>query len=540
MLISGKMVKAKVIDFSLDGLGIFIKDAALFGPPAVHITISDIDIDADGETRWTRTISGGVLAGIRILGPLKGKLGLHRLSDVLLGLRRTAKTGVLEIEAGSAVNRIYFRRGEIILPASKQEHYNASEILLESGKITAGQYNRSLDAATKTGKRQSTVLVELGYITAAELAEGVRNEAERVILNLFDLRQGNFIFRDDSLPRSEVIALKFDVESLICRGIKKMGDLDHMKSGCPSADSVLFFLVDPSRAAKGTLLGEDDKKVLSLINGKRTVKNIISLSPLGEIETLRTIYTLHNLQIIESAEDSNIDAAAGQRSAQENAGAERDPAFAERIERIYHEVKSLDYYGVLDVSKDASSSEIKRAYHKRVKEFHPDRYLNIESDTLKEKLHVIFSCISEAYRELTGPTTEPRDSSSPDEEVSRGEYNKNLAAARFKEGMRFYSSGQYEQATTLFGQAIYLNDSDAEYHYCYGMSLFRNKKMKVAEEAFRKAVQLDPYNSKYVTELGYMYLELGFKARAKNTFEKALKYNPSDERALEGIRRITS
>ncbi len=538
LIVAGKPVRARLIDFSLDGLGVFIKDSARLGSPLVHVSISDIGIDAEGETRWTRAISGGLLAGIHLLGPLKGRLGLHRLSDVLLGVQRTAKSGVVEIGADSATHRIYFRRGDVVLPASRQEQYNACEVLLESGKITLDQYNRSLDAATRTGQRQSTALVELGYITAAELAEGVRNEAERGMLDLFSLREGDFIFRDDPLPRSEVVALKLNIESLIYRGIKKIRDVDHIRGICPPEDSVLYFIVDPSPVAKGTLLGEDDKKVLTLVDGRRAVKDIVSLSPLGKMETMRTILVLHNLQIVEAVEGG--DAAAGEQDIQKNADVGIDPAFAERIENMYRELKSLDYYGVLDVSKDASLSEIKRAYHRMAKEFHPDRYLNIESDPVREKLHAIFSYISEAHRELTGSTTTPRGAQSPAEETSRGDYNKDLAMARFKEGMRFFAAGKYEQAATLLGQAVYLNDSDPEYHYCYAMSLFKNKKMKPAEESLRKASRLDPFNSKYIAELGHIYLELGFKARAKSTFDKALKFNPSDERALEGMRKISA
>ncbi len=538
LIISGKPFRSRLFDFSLDGLGIFIKDAPNLGFPIVHVTISDIGVDADGETRWTRTISGGVLAGIRLLGHIRGMLGLHRLSDIFLGLKRTGKTGVLEIEAGSVINRIYLKRGDVILPASQQEHVNVCEILLESGKISPDQYNKSLEAAKKTGKRHSTVLVEMGYITVSELAEGVRTEAERIMLDLFNLEQGNFVFRDDSLPHNEVIALKFNVESLVYHGIKKIREAGRIRSGCPSLPSVLYLIVDPARVGREALLDGDDKKVLSLINGKRTVRDILSLSPLGEIETLRTICMLHNLQIIESAENSDNDASADKNATQKRSKAEIDPAFAERVEQIYREAKSSDYYGVLDVSKDASAAEIKRAYHRMAKEFHPDRYLNIESDSLREQLHAIFSYISEAYRELSGPGTVPR--TSPGEEVSRGKYNKNLALARFKEGKRLFFSGQHEEAATLFGQAVYLDDSAPEYHYFYALALLNNKRMKPAEESLRKASQLDPFNSKYVAELGHIYLELGFQARAKSAFEKALKYNPSDERAMEGMRRLTS
>ncbi len=217
-----------------------------------------------------------------------------------------------------------------------------------------------------------------------------------------------------------------------------------------------------------------------------------------------------------------------------------DPVFAERIEKLYREYKSLDYYRVLEVGKEASVAEIKRAYHRMAKEFHPDRYLHIRSDSLREKLHSIFSYINEAYRELTSPRNFSRGTSVSKESETRHAYNKSLAKARFVEGRRSFGRGEYEQAATLFGQAVYLDESVAEYHYSYGMALLRKNEMKPAEESIKKAAHLDPDNSKYLTELGYIYLELGFRARARSTFEKALRCDPSDERALDGLKKLAT
>lgn len=55
-----------------------------------------------------------------------------------------------------------------------------------------------------------------------------------------------------------------------------------------------------------------------------------------------------------------------------------------------------------------------------------------------------------------------------------------------------------------------------------------------------KALKLDPFNSLYIAELGHIYLEIGLNLRAKTTFEKAIKFDPSNERATEGIQRIES
>lgn len=536
LLIAGKLRRAKVIDFSLGGLGILIKDAASLDSPRIRVTVKDIDIDTDGEARWARTVSGGVRAGIHILGPIKGQLGLHRLSDVLFGLQRQGKTGELEIATKAGIARICFKKGEPILPASTQGDYSAGDILMETGRITADQHKRSLEMAVKTGRRQGAVLVEMGYITASELAEGIYRQAERTIGDLFSLNQGRFTF-NDGLSESGVVALKLNVESLVYHGVKAIGDTDRIVKGCPPLDSVLYSLTDPHRVA-GALLSEDDKSILSLTDGKRTVKDIIALSPLSEMATLKAVHILYNMQMVEGTEDRDVNASGRQKNAGQDPEAELDPAFLERIERLYRDARSVDYYGILDVSISAPVSEIKKAYHRMAKEFHPDRYLHIESDTLKEKLHVIFSSVNEAYRELTSPKGGDRTSPAPSDEPSRDVFNKNLAATRFREGMRFYTASQYEQAATLFGQAIYLNDLDAEYHYVYAMALLKCGKMKTAEEELKKASRLDPFNSKYTAELGHIYLDLGFKTRAKNTFQKALQFNASDQRALEGMRKL--
>lgn len=74
------------------------------------------------------------------------------------------------------------------------------------------------------------------------------------------------------------------------------------------------------------------------------------------------------------------------------------------------------YHELLGVARDADTKEIKRAYFKLSKEFHPDRYFRREIGSHAKRLEAIFKRILEAYELLSDPT-------------ARAEVEKSMAAA---------------------------------------------------------------------------------------------------------------
>ncbi|MEZ4218794.1 MAG: DnaJ domain-containing protein [Myxococcota bacterium] len=74
------------------------------------------------------------------------------------------------------------------------------------------------------------------------------------------------------------------------------------------------------------------------------------------------------------------------------------------------------YHDLLGVARDADAKEIKRAYFKLSKEFHPDRYFRREIGGYAKRLEAIFKRILEAYELLSDPT-------------ARAEVEKSMSAA---------------------------------------------------------------------------------------------------------------
>lgn len=62
----------------------------------------------------------------------------------------------------------------------------------------------------------------------------------------------------------------------------------------------------------------------------------------------------------------------------------------------------LDYYGVLEISGAAAASEVRAAYHRASRRFHPDGHRNLSED-LRPLLERIAKRVAEAYSVLRDP-----------------------------------------------------------------------------------------------------------------------------------------
>jgi curved DNA-binding protein CbpA len=208
------------------------------------------------------------------------------------------------------------------------------------------------------------------------------------------------------------------------------------------------------------------------------------------------------------------------------------------IEDTYRKHKNLGYYGILGLEENASFAEIKQAYYRTSKEFHPDSKFQVGEGSLKNKLSDIFSYINEAYSVLSKPEKREKYNKSVHVKPAKQVSGKERARIKFKEGKLLLKNKRYSDAELVLGQAVYLDSSQAEYHYYHGISLLRQKKLSNANRSLEKAVALDPFNDDSVAGLGIVFKEMGFPTRAKTFFKKALKINPDNEIAAKGLKTI--
>jgi len=536
--IGGNSFQANTIDYSLGGIGLSIENTLPVTPGSViDLKVEDLNLNIDGKIVWSGQVNSHLRVGIERQS-ISGFLKHYLLADIFLDLHRSEKDGILEIRNGSTSKRIYMKNGDMIFATSNKEEDRLAEVMLKAGRLTINQYYQSVDIMKKTGKRQGAALVELGYLKPEDVIWIVRHQVEEIILSLFQWEDGKFVFIEGPLPSDEVITLKLSAANLIYRGIKRINSLTHIKNAMPTKDTILYYSTDPMNLFQDINLDNKDKDILSLINSKRNIHEILSISPLDNFQTMKTLYALLSTRIIELKEKGLTEDKTYEEIMKEPE-IEVDSAFIEKVEDLYKRIEITDYYSILGIEKWATLDKIKKAYYKDAKEFHPDKHLYLPSESLKPKLNMIFSQITEAYKILSDPKMRREYDRSLSNRPAKIESNKlEIARARFKEGKDAFKKGAYTEAAELFGQAAYLDSSVPAYHFYHGLSLTKNKKLGEAEKAISKALKIDPFNADYMAEVGHIYLQLGFNLRAKNTFEKAIKLDPANERAAEGLLKI--
>lgn len=536
--IKGKPFNAETFDYSLTGIGAIVENS----PPIKEGDIIDLNIASpivktNGKVVWIKRTGAGLKIGIDI-ERLKGNLGDYEFADTLTGLQRTIKTGILEVVSNAISKRIYIKNGDMIFAASNQDEDRLGDVLLKEGKLSQEQYNQSVDEIKRTKQRQGTILVRLGHLKPQELIRAVIHQVEEIIISLFSLRYGSFEFKEGPLPTDETITLKLSAADLIYRGIKKSNISAHMESNLPPMESILCFSTDPMKLFQNISLDKESKILLSYVNGRADINSIISASHLNKLEALKTIYALLSTGIIDAVREKTKEEEIQEVTAEniiEEPEVKIDAEIVNMIEEMHDKYKDLGYYGVLGVKPYATTSEIKSAYYAVAKRFHPDRHFYLSSENLKGKLTAIFAYVTEAYTTLAVAEKRKQYDRQLSHRAGPTLSNEELAAERFAEGKIELAKSNVAQAMELFGQAAYLNNSTAKYHYHYGLALIRLNRLKEASRAVERALKIEPSNPDYLAEAGHIYLKLKLSGRAESNFEAALKISPSHKRAAEGM-----
>ncbi|GAB4413087.1 MAG: hypothetical protein OHK0032_09160 [Thermodesulfovibrionales bacterium] len=469
--------------------------------------------------------------------PLKGSLREYSLPKILVALNRRRATGTLSVTTPGFTKNIFMKDGNAIFASSTVEDDRLGEMLVKAGKINIEQYDRSVELLKATGKRQGAILVELGYITPKDLFWGVKYQVKEIIYSLFQLEDGTYEFDENTVPSNEVITLRISMENLIYEGVKRIDNWTKIRKEMPDPDTVFKLNEDPAGFFRGIELSAQDRRIHSLVDGEKSIKQLIEESRENSFEAMKTLYVLWSTGFIVKKQkaEQNVEHISIEEILKTMS--EEEQILRKRIEEMYGRLGSISAAELLQVDRDTGPEEIKKNYYRLAREFHPDRVFNSEDKELNDKLTTIFDAVTKAYNLLK-------------DDAKRQEYFDNLGrmhkqeedthpaliGEQFKRGVEEFKKGNFWGAVDIF-RWVTKEDPRNPKAWSY-LSLTLSKiphRLKDAEEALLEAIRLEPFNSEHLANLGLIYLRAGLKKRARHQFERALRIDPENEKAIKGL-----
>ncbi len=494
--------------------------------------------------------------------PLSGDIKEMTVPWLFQSLRSRSKTGTAVFEhvhgqaAEKAVKKVYFKNGDITFASSNLQENWLGRSLVRAGRLSEQQCMASEELVAKTGKKQGTILVELGFLTPQALVEGVKFQVKQIILGLFRVRMGAYRFDEGPLPMADIIPLQMSTGNVILEGVTSQ-DWKDIRKTLPPPTAVIRPANDPSCLYQDAQLSQDQLTVLSFVDGKRSIEEICGLSGIGDFNAMKAVYVLLALQMAEEGqlkteEEMNFAREAVREAVRPKPAEPAKPAEPELVvtkqmlEEAFAALPQQDHFEVLGVDRTATAVQVKKAYFRLAKAYHPDRHFDPAMADMKDRLDALFDRIHKAYEALsdmakrTGYEQELARRKAEEAQRTAGtgfvekkaeEYVENYAekaaraADQFNNGMKDFKSGNYWGAVEAFSWATRLDPLKAPYFFYLGLCLAHVPRRKhEAEEHLSKALEIDPTKVEYHIELSNLYLASGMKPRAVGVLNSALQH----------------
>lgn len=166
-----------------------------------------------------------------------------------------------------------------------------------------------------------------------------------------------------------------------------------------------------------------------------------------------------------------------------------------------------DPYKVLGISPDASDDEVKKAYRKMAKKYHPDQYANTPlAELADEKMKEV----NEAYDTIVKQRKEAKDGNAYGGYGNSGygsgygngyggaygNPGANAGNSSFADVRRLISSNRIADAEQIL-DGVPGDRRNAEWYFLKGVVLMRRGWLDEARNHFARACQMDPGNMEY-------------------------------------------
>ncbi len=216
--------------------------------------------------------------------PLKGDIKTFSISAVGRMIHAEKKTGLLKVISGEHRTVIYFKKGGIVfVDGDLAKDLSLGSLLKANNLINEEKIQQSLEIARAAGKRLGVILIEQGFLSQEKLIRILHHQFKEALAKVLTWEQGEYTYSDGLDGYVEDIRLEINPIRLVAEAHK----WKQYRKLIPN-DQVVFQIKGGALQSK-SFSAEGVQRVMLLINGKRTVSQIMADAGLSRLAVYKAL-----------------------------------------------------------------------------------------------------------------------------------------------------------------------------------------------------------------------------------------------------------
>lgn len=292
--------------------------------------------------------------------PLQGNIRDFSTTQLLNLVNLSKRTGQLTIFEGIPTNeldamkqpkmmpgaeraKMAFHQGRLVFASLTTQDGSLVAVLNKAGKLSNDQARQLRERMGSLGDKGLAMrLIGAKYVNQSDILTAVKQNILDVVYNLMTWQEGPFRFDDNLSPGGEAILVPIELEPVIIEGgrrVKEASELDRVVGGL---DVSLKFAENAKQKFKGIHLTLDEWKIVPYVDPKNTLRQIMKVVNMSELQIKRIVYSLNQAGLVEiiSNMKAPVNPAASRRAAAQQ---QKKPAAPEKrvVLSIIEKLKSM-------------------------------------------------------------------------------------------------------------------------------------------------------------------------------------------------------
>lgn len=216
---------------------------------------------------------------------LEGTLDAFGLPDILQLLAFTRKTGALRLSAPPAAGVVHVRAGAICAASSDTRRQVLARRVVGAGLVGDDALQAAVAVAADGPTGVVAALIEAGAVDRDAVLPLAAEQTTDAVGELLRWSGGEFSFVvDDADP--DALPLAMPVDEVIAEGQRRLDVWAELTAVIPSPDTALALTVAPAEEPR---CSREEWGLLALVDGVRTVAEIVALLGRGEFAVMRAL-----------------------------------------------------------------------------------------------------------------------------------------------------------------------------------------------------------------------------------------------------------